>query len=80
MYLRDSVPKYLLDTVVLSETRSGTGDPYVLRWTRDKVAEAPFRSAATIGELQRGVESQRRHTPDFAEALFSWLDESDRHR
>ncbi len=62
---------YLLDTVVLSEMRKRNGDPNVLLWMRDKAAQPLFVSAVTIGEIERGVESQRRHTPDFAEALGS---------
>lgn len=66
---------YLLDTVVLSEMRKRNGDPNVLLWMRDKAAQPLFVSAVTIGDIERGVESQRRHNPDFAEALGSWLDQ-----
>ncbi len=55
--------------------RKRNGDPNVLLWMRDKAAQPLFVSAVTIGEIERGVESQRRHTPDFAEALGSWLDQ-----
>jgi len=66
---------YLLDTGVLSEMRKRQGDPNVLRWMRGTCPESLFVSTVTIGEIERGIESQRRRNPIFADALGSWLDQ-----
>jgi len=66
---------YLLDTVVLSEMRKRQRDPNVLQWLHDKAPELLFVSAVTIGEIERGVEGQRRRNPVFAEALGSWVEQ-----
>jgi predicted nucleic acid-binding protein len=64
---------YLLDTVVLSELRKHDRHPGVVRWLRDKPADALFLSAVAIGEIERGIARSRAKDPAFAEALDSWL-------
>src|SRR5439155_23000089 len=35
-----------------------------------------FLSTITVGEIERGIERQRRQDPAFAEALLAWLERS----
>ena len=65
---------YLIDTMVLSEMRKRRRHPGVVRWLRGRTGDAPFLSAVTVGEIERGIERQRLDDPVFAEALGSWLD------
>jgi hypothetical protein len=48
-------------------------DPNVLRWLQDNATESMFISAITIGEIERGIESERRRNRAFAETLDAWL-------
>ncbi len=67
---------YLLDTVVLSELRKPTRqrNPHLVRWIEGVASQDLFISVVTIGEIERGIERQRRLDPPFAESLASWLD------
>ena len=65
---------YLIDRVVLSELRKRERNAGIVRWLRNKAADALFLSAITIGEIERGVLRQRVKDPVFAEALGAWLD------
>jgi predicted nucleic acid-binding protein len=65
---------YLIDTVVLSELRKRQRHPRLVQWLRDKAAVMLFLSVVTIGEIERGVLSQRSQDPAFADALAAWLD------
>jgi predicted nucleic acid-binding protein len=67
---------YLLDTVVFSELYRHRRHPGFVRWLSDMPEEWLFLSTITIGEVERGIERQRRHDPAFAEALLAWLERS----
>jgi predicted nucleic acid-binding protein len=65
---------YLLDTVVLSELRKRQRNANVVAWI-GSVADADlYVSAATIVEIEFGIERQRKHDTAFAETLAAWLD------
>lgn len=67
---------FLLDTVVLSELRKRPGlrDPALVAWIGRVPAGDLFLSVVTIGEIERGIENQRRINPAFAADLAAWLD------
>lgn len=65
---------YLIDTVVLSEFRRRRPDPGVTAWLGQRSADDLFLSVVTLGEVERGIDLQRRLNPGFAEALTVWLD------
>src|SRR4051812_6686328 len=67
---------YLIDTVVFSELFKRRPHPGFLHWMHDKSEDLFFVSIITIGEVERGIERQRRPNPDFAEALLAWLERS----
>ena len=65
---------FLLDTVVLSETRKRNRDSGVLGWlSRQRDADL-YLSVVTIGEIERGIAQQQSRNPDFAKTLSEWLD------
>lgn len=64
---------YLLDTNIVSELRRSRPHGAVLAWLAN-VAEAElFVSAATIGEIQAGIELTRESDPARADELEEWL-------
>ena len=63
----------LLDTVVLSELRKRKPNAYVLNYLASQSPETVFLSALTIGEIEAGIERQRRHDAQFAADLEQWL-------
>ncbi len=65
---------YLLDTDVLSALRRRERDPAVARWLEAQRTTDLYLSVVTVGEVERGIERQRRRDPAFAEALAAWLD------
>src|SRR5215469_343509 len=65
---------YVVDTVVFSELYKRQRDPGVVEWISSKSEELFYLSAITLGEIERGIESQRQRNPIYAEALFSWLE------
>jgi len=65
---------YLLDTNVVSELRRARPHGGVLDWITDVPAEHLFVSAATIGEIQVGIEITREQDDAKAEELEAWLD------
>jgi toxin FitB len=67
---------YLIDTVVFSGLFKRRRHPALLRWLKDKSEDLLFLSTVTIGEIERGIERQRRRDPPFAEALLVWLERS----
>ncbi len=67
---------YLIDTVVFSELFKRRRNPRFLEWLSDKSEELFFLSTITLGEIERGIERQRRRDPLFAEALLAWLERS----
>ena len=65
---------FLLDTVVLSELRKSQASPKVLAWLGQQTEAQLFVSVVSLGEIERGAEKQRTLNPDFATALFRWLE------
>jgi hypothetical protein len=67
---------FLLDTVVLSELRKPPRqrNPHLLHWIEEVASQDLFVSVVTIGEIEHGIERQRRRDPAFAEKLAIWLD------
>jgi toxin FitB len=64
---------YLLDTNVVSELRRAKPHGAVLEWFR-KVADKDVAiCAATIGEIQAGIEKARVHDPAHAKQIELWL-------
>jgi predicted nucleic acid-binding protein len=67
---------YLIDTVVFSELYKRRRDPGFVRWLQTKDERLLFLSTITLGEIERGIERQRRRDPPFAAALLIWLERS----
>ena len=65
---------YVIDTNVLSALRRPERAPQVAAWLQGKPEAALFLSAITLGEIERGIQQQRRRDPDFARDLQLWLD------
>jgi toxin FitB len=64
---------YLLDTNVISELRRQRPHGAVLAWLRG-IADADLHvSAASIGEMQAGIELTRGQDPARADELEEWL-------
>jgi predicted nucleic acid-binding protein len=66
----------LLDTVALSELMKSRPNPGVLTWLRRHDPSVVFVSAVTLGEIERGIERQRREDPAFAHRLEGWRDDT----
>jgi len=64
---------FLLDTVVFSELYKRRRHPGFISWLSVQDENGFFLSTITIGEIERGIEIQRRRDPPFADALLSWL-------
>ena len=67
---------YLIDTVVFSELYKRRRHPGFIRWLTAQDENFFFLSTITLGEIERGIENQRRRDPPFADALLAWLDRS----
>lgn len=67
---------FLLDTVVISEFRKPPRrrNRNVVQWIAQAPAEDMFVSVLTVGEIERGIERERRTDPAFSENLLIWLD------
>ena len=65
---------YLIDTNVLSALRRRERNPVIVRWIEDQRTADLYISVITVGEIERGIEQQQRHNPDFARDLSGWLD------
>ena len=68
---------YLLDTVVVSETRkirSGRADPTVASWVARVDQDLAYISAITIQELELGVLLAEGRDPASGAVLRRWLD------
>ena len=63
----------LLDTNVLSAVRKPGRHPQVRVWISAQREQELFLSAITVGELERGLELQRRRDPVSASQLESWI-------
>ncbi|KJV10041.1 pilus assembly protein CpaF, partial [Elstera litoralis] len=64
---------YLLDTVVLSETRKARPNPFVIQWLRSVAPGSLYLSVVTLGEIEKGIERQRKTNPSFSAVLEDWL-------
>ncbi len=67
--------RYLLDTNVVSELRKPRPHGAVVAWLEKQEEEQLFLSAATLGELQAGIERARRQDRSKASEIEGWLDE-----
>jgi toxin FitB len=67
---------YLIDTVVFSELYKRRRHPEFVRWLSSQDEGVFFLSTITLGEIERGIQNQRRRNPAFAGALLAWLDRS----
>ena len=65
---------YLLDTDVLSVLRRRDRNPAIVRWIEEQRTADLHISVVTVGEIERGIEQQQRHNPNFARDLSLWLD------
>ena len=66
---------YLLDTNVVSETRTRR-NPGVMAWIADTPPERRFLSVLTIGEIEAGITRLRgRSDSHQADALARWFDD-----
>ena len=66
---------YLLDTNVISELRRPRPHGAVVVWLQGVADEDLHLSAATLGELQAGVEISREQDPDKAAEIEAWIDQ-----
>jgi hypothetical protein len=67
---------YLIDTNIISELRKGDRcDPAVAAWWAKVDENELWTSALVLGEIRRGIELARRHDPQKAKVLESWLEE-----
>ena len=65
---------FLIDTMVLSELRKRERNENVVRWISEQRSTNLFLSVVTIGEIERGIELQKKKDAEFATALTVWLD------
>jgi len=66
---------YLLDTNVISEFRKPRPNLAVTAWLRDIPEEQLYICAASLGELQAGVEITRKQDEAKAIEIEAWIDE-----
>jgi predicted nucleic acid-binding protein len=66
---------YLLDTDVVSELRRPRPHKAVADWVAAQPAESLFVSAATIGEIQAGIEITRERDAAKAAEIEGWLEQ-----
>lgn len=64
---------YLLDTNVVSELRRARPHPGVLAWLKQAREDEIFISAATVGEIQAGIEKVRGQDHEKSIELERWL-------
>jgi predicted nucleic acid-binding protein len=67
-------PAYLLDTIVLSETRRKKADAGVISFLNSIESALLFLSVLTIGELRKGVAAKMRTDPVGAKSLAAWVE------
>ncbi|MDP1739008.1 MAG: type II toxin-antitoxin system VapC family toxin [Caulobacter sp.] len=65
---------WLLDTNIVSEMRKARPHGGVLAWMNRQAQADLFISAATIGEIQVGIERSRTANPAKAIEIEAWLD------
>ncbi len=66
---------WLLDTNVVSEMRKPRPHPSVVAWMSGQARQSLFVSAATVGEIQQGLELARITNPEKAAEIETWLNE-----
>jgi predicted nucleic acid-binding protein len=66
---------YLLDTNVISEVRKPKPHGGVIAWLQGIPDQEIRLSAATLGELQNGVEITRRQNREKAIQIEKWIDQ-----
>lgn len=64
---------WLLDTNVVSEMRKGRPHGGVLAWMNRHAQADLYIAAATIGEIQVGIERSRKANPEMAVEIEAWL-------
>jgi toxin FitB len=69
------VNQYLLDTNVVSELRKPRPHGAVVAWLSDQEEEQLFLAAATMGELQAGIERTKQQDPSKASEIERWVDQ-----
>lgn len=67
---------FLLDTDVLSLMRRPQRAPDVEAWVAMQRPTSLFISVVSFGEIERGIERQRKIDPPFVEKLIEWLDQT----
>jgi predicted nucleic acid-binding protein len=65
--------RFLLDTVVLSETRKARANANVVDWLLSVPPTALFVSVVSLYEIRRGIALAERRHPEFAAILEPWL-------
>jgi toxin FitB len=65
---------FLLDTVALSDLTKSRPNLGFRAWLRLQDPARVFVSVVALGEIERGIESQRSSVPDFARRLEAWRD------
>ena len=66
---------FLLDTNVVSELRKrGRTNPDVLAWIQAQSDDQLYLSAATMGEIRKGIERLRTRDPEQAAELDQWAE------
>lgn len=65
---------FLLDTFVLSEMRKRRPGANGVRWLKAKQEATLFLSVVSPGEIERGIEKQRRENVEFPSELSRWLE------
>ncbi|MFU8847438.1 MAG: type II toxin-antitoxin system VapC family toxin [Opitutales bacterium] len=65
---------YLLDTNVISELRKAPKcDVKLLKWAQSTASQQHYLSILTLGEIRKGIEMLRLHSPQQCEAFERWL-------
>ena len=65
---------FLVGTDVLSALRKRERHPELAQWLEGQRTEDLYRSAVTVGEIERGITQQQRRDASFARELVAWLD------
>jgi len=70
---------FLLDTMVISETRRPKPDAGAMRWLARADRARTFISALSLGEIAAGIEKKRQASPTFSGRLDQWFAETRAH-
>lgn len=65
---------FLLDTMVISETRKRSPNKAVSGWVASTAVEDMFVSTMSFGELVAGALKVRGSDPQYHDALLHWID------